>query len=169
MEEDLAVGTSGDCMRRTSSPARRFSKTSSTSSEASLFSPEVSLLLKSSAHDFDALTLLPSDVFGPIPDFSVTELLEVTGNAMFWVKSFALFSKAMMSMVGYLSLNQCRKIDDCGTNVDCLAHKLLNWVMVLQGGSSSSGEEESASQPNLGGIGFLASANFTEAPSCIDL
>ena len=48
VEEDLAVGASGDCMKCISSPARRFSKTSSTSSEASLFFLEVSLLVTTS-------------------------------------------------------------------------------------------------------------------------
>ena len=69
---------------------------------------------------------LPSDVFEPVSDFSVTVLLELTGNAIFWVESLTLFSKAMMFIEGYLSLNQCRKMDDFGTNVDCLAHQLLN-------------------------------------------
>ena len=126
VEEDLAVGESGDRMKCISSPARRFSNTSSTSSEASLLFLEVSLLLKfSSEHDFDTLTL-PADELELVSDFSVTELLELTGNAMFWVKSFTLLSKAMMFIKGYLSLNQCRKIDDFGTKVDCLAHQLLN-------------------------------------------
>ena len=59
VEEDLAVGASGDCMKCSSSPARRSSKTSSTSSEGSLVSLGITLLVKSSSEldlDIDTLT-----------------------------------------------------------------------------------------------------------------
>ena len=76
-------------------------------------------------------------------------------------------------MSGYLSLNQCRNTEDLGTNSGCLESQLLNCVMIGGGAgfkiSSSSEEELSVFQPNLGGAGFICSVHLITFPEFKDL